>query len=472
MSSRPIDAGASGAAEAAAPAKPLSLRLRIGWGLGSMSGSALSLTANTLLMRFMTDTLGISAALGSSVFAVAKLWDAFNDPLVGALSDRVNTPWGRRLPWILVGGLASAAVVVASFAVPIQSGPALVAYMGIAMLLFATTYSLLMIPYLAMPAEITDSYHGRTQLMSFRVLFSSLGSTLALTAGPFMLSHWGATRAGHASMALVIASVAALATILCVWLIRDAPRTIRPAEPPPPLLAQLRSALSNRPFVWLLVAKTLYFVSLTFTLTTFAYFTKHVLKTSDAWLGGFLAAQSLSVVLSQPIWLRVARLLGKQRGFMLAALCYGLAYFTWWFAGPDEPRALIFARAIAIGIAGGGTFLLTQAMLPDAIEYDYYRTGLRREGVFTGVFVFVEQAAGAVGAAILGLVLSSMGYVAATEGRLVQQPESAILGIYICMAILPLAFQLVSIFAVSRYDLTAEKLAELRVKAAADGAPA
>ena len=168
---------------AAAPKAELPLRLRVGWGLGSLPGSALSVTANVLLMRFMTDTLGISAALGSSVFAFAKLWDAVNDPLIGAFSDRVSTPWGRRLPWILAGGLLSAVVVVASFSVPIQSGPGLVVYMGVAMLLFATTYSLLMIPYLAMPAEMTQSYHGRTQLMSLRVLFSSIGSSIESRPG-------------------------------------------------------------------------------------------------------------------------------------------------------------------------------------------------------------------------------------------------------------------------------------------------
>jgi GPH family glycoside/pentoside/hexuronide:cation symporter len=314
---------------------------------------------------------------------------------------------------------------------------------------------------------MTQSYHGRTQLMSLRVLFSSMGSSIGLTGGPWLLHQWGATRAGHASMALVIAGVAAVTTVLCVWLIRDAPRTVRPAGATPGLLVQLRSALSNRPFVWLLVAKCLYFVTLAFTLTTFAYFTKHVLKTSDAWLGAFLLAQSLSVVLSQPLWLRVARACGKQRGFMLAGACYGLAYFSWWFAGPDEPLPLIFARAIAIGVAGGGTFLLTQAMLPDAIEYDHHRTGLRREGVFTGVFVFVEQAAGAIGVAIIGFVLSATGYVATTEGRLVAQPESAIQGIYFCMAILPLVFQAIAILAISRYDLTAEKLAGMRARTAA-----
>lgn len=441
------------------------MRLRIGWGLGSLPGSALSVTANVLLLRFMTDTLGLSAALAASIFAGAKIWDAINDPIIGALSDRVRTPWGRRLPWILAGGLGSAAIVMLAFAVSLPKGPALIVYMIVATLAFATTYSMLMIPYLAMPAEITHSVHGRTQLMSFRVLFSSVGSTLGLGLGPLLLATWGATREGHARMSVVIAAIAALTTILCVWLIRDAPRTERPAAAPMPILQQLRSALDNRPFVWLLAAKFSYFVVLAFTLTTFAYFTKHVLKASDAWLATFLLVQSLSVVGSQPIWLRVARRFGKQRGFMLAGLCYGLAHFSWWFAGPDEPVALIYVRAVAIGLAGGGTFLLTQAMLPDAIEYDYHRTGLRREGVFTGVFVFVEQAAGAFGVAIIGFVLAAMGYVEATGGQRVPQPASAIQGIYICMALLPLLFQAVSILAVSRYDLTAEKLAALRLQA-------
>ena len=446
-----------------------SLRLRIGWGLGSLPASALSVTANVLLLRFMTDTLGIGAAVASSIFSIAKLWDAVNDPMIGVLSDRIRTPWGRRLPWILGGGLLSAIVVAAAFAAPLQ-GSALVVYMAVMMLAFATTYSMLMIPYLAMPAEMTDSYHGRTQLMSFRVLFSSVGSTLGLGLGPMMLAAWGATRAGHARMALVIASIAALTIVICVWLIRDAPRTERPVVPPPPLLAQLRSTLDNRPFVWLLTAKFVYFIVLAFTLTTFAYFTKHVLKTSDAWLGTFLTVQSLSVIASQPVWLRVARVLGKKQGFMIAGACYGLAHLSWWFAGPDEPVALIFARAFAIGLAGGGTFLLTQAMLPDAIEYDRLRTGLRREGVFTGVFVFVEQAASALGVAIIGLFLAAMGYVAATEGRVVAQPQSAILGIYVCMAILPFALQVVAILAISRYDLTAEKLSALRAAAATEAA--
>jgi GPH family glycoside/pentoside/hexuronide:cation symporter len=447
----------------------LSWRTRIGWGLGSLPGSALAVTANVLLMRFMTDTLGIGAAVAGSLFATAKLWDAFVDPLIGTASDRLRTPWGQRLPWILVGGVLAALVMVAAFWAPIAAGPGLLAYMAVMLLLFATTYSMLMIPYLTMPAEIEPSYHGRTQMMSIRVLCSSAGSTLGLGLMPFLLSYWGATRAGHFRGALLIAAIAIVAILLCVWMLRDVPRPVRPVSAQPPLRQQLRSALDNRPFLWLLTAKFLYFVVLAFSITTFAYFTKHVLKTSDAWLGTFLTIQSIAVVASQPMWLRISRGLGKKTGFMIAGLAYGLGHLSWWFASANEPVALIFARAVTIGLAGGGTFLFMQAMLPDALEYDRLRTGQNRAGIFTGIFVFVEQASSAVGAAVIGLLLGALGYVAATEGRLTAQPESALLGIYLCMSVIPFVLLLFSLLAISRYNLTEKALVEMRAQVASAG---
>lgn len=443
----------------------LAWRTRIGWGLGSLPGSALAVTANVLLMRFMTDTLGIAAALAGTLFATAKLWDAFVDPLIGTASDRLSTPWGRRLPWIFVGGVLAAVAMVAGFWAPIVQGPGLLVYMTVVLLLFATSYSMLMIPYLAMPAEIEPSYHGRTQMMSIRVLCSSAGSTLGLGLMPVLLSYWGATRSGHFRAALLIAAISIVAILACVWLLRDVPRTLAVASTQPALREQLRSALSNRPFVWLLTAKFLYFVVLAFSITTFAYFTKHVLKTSDAWLGTFLTVQSVAVVASQPVWLRLSRVFGKKSGFMVAGLLYGLGHLSWWFATASEPVALILARAVAIGVAGGGTFLFMQAMLPDALEYDRLRTGQNRAGVFTGIFVFVEQASGALATAAIGILLGLMGYVAATEGRMTEQPESALLGVYLCMSVIPFVLILISLAAMSRYDLTEQSLAAIRERA-------
>ncbi len=421
----------------------------------------LNLSSNVLLLRYMTDSLGIAASVAGLIFAGAKVWDAMSDPLMGAFSDRVSTPWGRRLPWLALGGLLCVGAVVALYTTPDLSGTPLLVYLAAMLLVFATAYTMFNIPYIAMAVELTPSYHERTQLMSFRVVFSSFGSLIGLSLGPALLAWWGATRAGHARMSWVLAGFAVVSLMVCIWSLRNAPQTHQQLQQPP-LRQQLRSALENVPFLWLLAAKMAYFLALAFSVSSLAYFTKHVLQFSDELLGLFLGFQSVVLIFSQPLWLGVARRWGKRNGYIFAAALYGAAHFSWWFAGSGEPISLVILRGLFIGIAGGGTFLLTQAMLPDALEYDYLRTGLRREGSFTGLYVLVEKLSGALGVAFVGVFLGAMGYIEATGGQRIEQSESALLGLYICIGVLPLALQAISIAAISRYDLGEHQLESLR----------
>jgi GPH family glycoside/pentoside/hexuronide:cation symporter len=428
-----------------------------------MPMSMLALVSNVLLMRFMTDSLGIAAALAATLFSLAKLWDAIADPIIGTLSDRIRTPWGRRLPWLLAGAVLTPLAAVLLYAVPAMSPTATAIYMGTTMVLFATVYTVFMIPYMAMPAEITSSYHGRTQLMSARVVFSSGGSIIGLGIAPWLLATWGATRDGHLKMASALALVGLVLGLLCVWSVRKAPRVEPTASGPHlPTLHQFRSALENRPFAWLMFAKCSYFVALAFILTTMPYFSKHVLGASDKWLSAVLTIQTLTVIASQVLWLKLARVLGKRHAFLIAAVFYCGAIVSWWLAAPGEPFWLTALRVVVLGTGAGGVFLTTQAMLPDAIEADAHRTGHQRAGLFTGVYVFVEQVAAAVGVAAIGWFLGAMGYVQAVDGQRVAQPESAVLAIYLCVSFIPAAFVVIAMLAIRQYDIDAAALERLR----------
>ena len=106
----------------------------------------------------------------------------------------------------------------------------------------------------------------------------------------------------------------------------------------------------------------------------------------------------------------------------------------------------------------GAVMLATQSMLPETIDYDYRRTGLTREGLFTGFYTTVEKLGVATGVAITGIVLGTMGYVASTGGEVVTQPASAIKGIYLCFGVIPAVLITVSCLVVSMYNLDEQKL--------------
>jgi glycoside/pentoside/hexuronide:cation symporter, GPH family len=434
------------------------LRLRIGWGLGSFPTILMNHCAMVLALRFMTDTLGIAATGAAMIYAIAKVWHALADGIIGYLCDRIATPWGRRLPWMLVGGLISTGMLVAIFSAPMLAPAQLRIYMLGAILAFATGYATFKVPYMALPVDITESYHGRTQLMSFRVLFVSLATMVAMGAGPMLLGAWGATREGYARMALLMAAVAAVTVLLCVWLLRNVPSPALVVQQRPKLSYQLRTAFEHRAFMRLMLAKLAYFFGSGLMLASFAYFTKYVLKVSDLWLGGYLGLLSVGMIASQPLWLYVARRSGKRNGFLLAGAVSVAGLLSWFGAGAGEPIALLVSRALFIGVGSGGMFMLSQAMLPDTLEYDARRTGLQRSGIFTGIYVMVEQVGVAVALASIGVLLGALGYVHSTGAGRVEQPEAVLFGIYLCVSAAPAVAFVLAMVAIWGYDLSEEKL--------------
>ena len=153
-------------AAAGAPAGPSQLPFRIvfGWGLGTLGVAVLFNATSFLLLRFLTDFAGLAAAAAGLAIALSKVYDAITDPVMGVVSDRTRTPWGRRRPYLFLGGLACGAAFALLFHAPaLGGGEASLALVFLLLLVYATAYTVFNVPYLAMPAEMTDSYHERTR---------------------------------------------------------------------------------------------------------------------------------------------------------------------------------------------------------------------------------------------------------------------------------------------------------------------
>jgi glycoside/pentoside/hexuronide:cation symporter, GPH family len=266
---------------------------------------------------------------------------------------------------------------------------------------------------------------------------------------------------GHFAMAVCLAVIIFASSVACFTMTAKAPFTVREEHVTYPLSQQISSVLSNKPFFILILCKFLTLMSLG-TQAVFPFFFSRILGIDDSYLGYYFLISSLLLIFSQPLWLWLSRRFGKRNTFMMALLLSAPAWLSWFLASEGEPMMLVYLRAVVIGVAGGGAILMGQSMLPDTIEYDYRRTGLRREGIFAGFYTTVEKLSGAIGIAVVGAFLSAAGYIQ-SRGVAVDQPPSAIQAIYISIAVIPAVISVAAAIALIWYDLSEARLKDTRV---------
>jgi glycoside/pentoside/hexuronide:cation symporter, GPH family len=430
--------------------------------MGTVGIATMFNATNILILRFMTDYLGIAAALAGAMVALSKLYDACFDPLIGGMSDRTRGAWGRRRPYLLVGAVLSGGVMVLLFNVPLFADKTtMAAYMALMLILYATGYAIFNVPYLAMPAEMTSDYHERSYLMSFRVIGLSIGQSVGGFLGPTLIARNGGGMRGHGVMGWILGGIVFLACFACFWMTRTAHFTARHEGPRPTVLRQFTLAWANRPFRMLMGAKLFQMMGGSVILSSMAFFTVHILHDSDLTLGLMSALSTVGIIVAVPLWVRFSHRHGKRATFATAVILYGAIMLTWLLSKQGEPPIFQYVRSLINGIGASGMLLMGASMLPDTIAYDRYRTGLRREGIFAGIYTTIEKLAFALGLGLTGVFLGAMGYVEGHSLQSFQQPPGAITAIYLCLGVFPAVLSFMSCLFLWQYDLTAEKLAAL-----------
>lgn len=412
-------------------------------------------------LRYFTDNLGLAAGAAGLIFALVKIYDGFLDPAVGAWSDNARTRWGRRLPFLMAGGLAMPAGLALLFGAP-DLGSVLWTqlFVTLALALHASGFTLLTIPGFAMVIESSADPHERTRLMAWRTYGNALGTLLGSTLPAWMLARTGADRAGHLLMALTVGLIVFGATALAVRLLKAAPRTQAAADAPRgiDLARQARLAWANRPFRSLALAHVFLLFGTAIGSAAMAYFSRHVLKAGDGMLGTYFMASTVALVASMPVWVRLSRTVGKKPCYIGAMMLFGLSHLSWLLAAPGEGQVAIIARALIGGLAGGGMILCAYAMLSDAVRWDYVQSGQRREGAFAGFTTLFDKLSSAAALAAMGVFLSAMGYVPSAVAGAVQA-EGARLAIMLCVSVVPALAMSAASLAVMAYDLDPAELA-------------
>lgn len=434
----------SGAVTAALPS-----RLLFGWGVGSLGTGTLLNAITFLVLFYMASVLGLEPALAGALIFISKVYDMVTDPVMGWISDRTRSRFGRRRPYLLIGALICPLSMVMLFAPTELAGTALAIYMGAGLLLYATGYTVFNVPYLAMPAEMTSDPYERSKLMSFRVAMISLGTLAGTALAPYLLSAWGSGQTAYTRTSWVMTAIVIVSMAYCFLATAPAKQTIQ-TRTVVVAAEQWRTALANQPFRLLILSKLCQLFGVASAISSLLFLTTIVLRLPESALGAFGLASTGATIAAMPLWLKLSKRLGKRNTYFAGVAVFAPAQLSWLLSGPDEAQAIFLLRAAILGIGTGGIILMAQSMLPDTIEFDFKLSGLRREGVFAAVYSFVEKTAFAFGPLIIGILLSQLGFDR-TLGR--DQSEDATLAIKIGAAYIPAFASIASALVLLGYRL-------------------
>ncbi len=429
--------------------------VRAGYGAGSVATGAFGTVPGLLLLPYLTDTIGIGAAVAGLIVFLPKAWDVVLNPIAGRISDRTLDPRGPRRPWLLRGGLALAACFALLFAAPdLDATAGEAVWVLLAFLACATAYAFFQVPFVAMPAELTDSYDERTRLMTWRVALLALTIMATGASAPLIRDLVGG-RDGYRVMGVAIASVIAFGVFASYHGTRRTPvGTVQAGAGT--LREQLRVVAAARDFRLLLTTFVIQALGVGAMLAGVDYMAREVLGGTGAATLLFVCFVGPALVLT-PLWARYGERRGKKEGYLLASLflASGALLLS---AAQVMPAAGVYLATALVGVGYAGAQVFPLAMLPDAAAVDAHRSGSNRAGVFTGVWTAGETLGLAVGPGLYALVLAAGGYVSSAGGG-VDQPASAVTAIVLGFSVVPGTLVIVSLLALRGYRLSAADVA-------------
>jgi GPH family glycoside/pentoside/hexuronide:cation symporter len=441
----------------------LSRRTRWLYGAGDLGFSLTSTIIGAYFAIFLTDVVGIKPATAAIAIFIGRTWDYVNDPLIGYISDRTRTRWGRRRPYLLFGALPFALIFAMMWwRPPFENAIALVIYYALAYVLFDAAATFVYMPYFALTPELTPDYDERTSLTTTRMFFSIFGSLVAFTV-PLMLVN--GFRPENAGRVLIMGSAFGLASavplLVTFFGTRERPEFMQQEQPG--IKQSLKALWTNRPFKFSLGIYLFTWVSMTILETILLFFVKYVVEResqSDMIMGTIFVV----AILFLPFWEWVSRRLNKRKAYMAGIAFWAVVQLVLVTLTPASSLGLLMFLCVLAGIGVSAAHVLPWSILPDAIEWGEMQTGERHEGMFYSLLTLMQKIATSIAIPLALLVLDGTGYIPNSA----QQPVSAVNGIRIVAGPIPAVLLCAGIAFAALYPLERESYMEIAQKLEAE----
>lgn len=431
----------------------LSVGFKIRFSLGEMAITMVRAVGDFYLLFYYTDVAKINPALVGSALLVGKLtWDAINDPLVGYLSDRTQSRFGRRRIYMLAGVVPWALAHWILYSLPQGlSGASAFWTVLLTYWLIDTFGTFAIVPYQALMAEVTHDYEERSSLGFYKSINAVIGYILGAAGVTLIVgffrglgfdtpTSWSAMGATYGVLVVVTFLVSAFST-------KEQATSTKPKSIIPPIDG-IKMCLKNRPFMILMLVFVLGNLAFTMQAALLPYLIQYQVGMLDQISIVMIASLATVAFFAYPAKLLADRI-NKGPAYAIGLLIASITFLLAFFLIPNKPSPLIYIAAVLLGVGFSAHWTIPYAMLPDVIEYDQLITGERREGIYYGISNFLNKFSVALGTAIPGWMLAFYGYVP----NAIQTPR-ALFGIRLFYALIPAIIMFVTIPILFQYPIT------------------
>lgn len=435
----------------------LSVTEKVGYSLGDLAANLIFQTLLTFLAFFYTDVYGIPPAQASTIIFAGGMIGAFFNPVMGIIADRTNTRWGKFRPWILWTAIPFGAVALLAFSTPDFSENGKVIYAFTTYVLLVIIYSANNLPYSALSGVLTGSMADRNSLSSYRFVAVMVAQfIIQVLLLPLVLIMGDGDKAAGFHSVMFFFSITGIVFFLITFM-TTRERVITPAENRSGILEDLTDLVKNRPWLIMLIATILVFITLALKGGMYIYYFSNYLSEthlaaflSNIGFNGFMAGLNsalTSIGLTEFAWpedaatsafslfnavgiimmiigigfsKRFADRFGKRNVFAIALFLSTLFIFVFVFF-PPEAIALAFLAQLLHGFFYGITTPLLWAMIADVADYSEWKNGRRATAIIFSAMIFGLKTGLSVGGALVAAILATYGYNPQLD---VQNPET------------------------------------------------
>lgn len=441
---------------------------KISYGLGAIGKDMVYMLSAGYILYYYQDVLGVSAIAMGMILMAARVFDAFNDPVMGVIVAKTKTKWGKFRPWLLIGTVLNAIVLYLMFAAPPSfDGKGLVAYAAVAYVLWGVTYTMMDIPFWSMIPAFTEGGKERENLSTLARSCAGVGSAIItiLTMKCVYLLGQGDERIGFKWFALIVAILFVLFTLITCMVIKEK-STVDVDSPS--VSEMFRALLRNDQAMTVVITIVLINCSLYITSNLLIYFFKYDFGT-ETWYNSYTlfntfggAIQILSMMIFFPVLRKfISAIQVFYTSIVMAVAGYGVLLVLA-FVNMSN-LLLLLIPGFLIFTAFGMLTVLTTVFLANTVDYGEIKNGRRDESVIFSMQTFVVKLASGVAALIASICLTVCNLSSDTTGAGASKATaSSVAGIRLTMTVFPIIGLLTAILLFhKKYTLTEEKIEKI-----------